>query len=139
MLTTILLGGITHHYVAPKLNYCNRINKIGTIRHTYAAILVGNDKIQAGPLMGVDSACGAISGALLSVSISEFFKIMAGGYNTNFKEFNDRGINPPTFMGLTPLAGLDYRLNLYKSKDLNISLDTLISYGIVSHGISVSF
>jgi hypothetical protein len=139
MLTTIILGGITHHYIAPKLNYCNTINNIGTIQNNYIGVMVGNKRFQGGFIKGKDSACANITGLISSYNLSDNFNFMVGGYNTNFKEFEQRNMVPPSVFGVTPIVGVNYKIPLYENKKTKISLDTLFSVGIVTHGIAVTF
>lgn len=135
MLTTILLGGITHHYMGSNLPFCNRINDVGTITNPYIVAMRGTSEFKAGMILGTDSACGFIAGPISSLRITNNLDFILGAYNTNFKEFNDLGIRPATVWGVTPVFGLDYKIKLSD----RVSLDNLISIGIISHAISVSF
>jgi len=139
MITTLIFGGITHHYFQQKLNYCNKINKVGTIKNNYTGILIGNKKAQIGIMKGRDSACAKIKGILSSLNFSKKMSFMIGGYNANFKEFRDRSMEPPSIGGITPVIGLNYKLPIYKTNTTKISLDTLFSIGIVTHALSVTF
>jgi len=135
MLTTILLGGITHHYIGSSLPYCNRLTDFGTITNPCIAAMVGSTNAKAGFIAGKDSACGNIVGPVASFYVANNLDFVVGGYNTNFKKFHNLGIEPPSFIGLTPIIGLDYKININK----NVSLDTIMSVGIVSHALSISF
>lgn len=135
MLTTILLGGLTHHYIGSNLPYCNRINSVGTITNPYVVVMNGTETAKAGFIFGVDSACGTIAGPVSSFKLSENVDFIAGAYNTNFKQFRDLGIEPPTFAGITPVIGINYKLRLSD----RVSLDNIVSFGIISHAISLSF
>jgi hypothetical protein len=135
MEASLLYGGITHHYIASKLNYCNKINNYGTIHNEYVIGMVGSKKFKAGFIKGTDSACGSIFGPLASYSIYKNLELIVGGYNTNFDAFNARGIKPMAIGSITPIIGLDYRIFVYK----NLSIDTLVSYGVISHSLRVDF
>ena len=140
MLFELFLGGITHHTIAPQLNYCNVINKsTGTIKHRYGALLVGNEDFKIGGIIGQDSVCAPIRGLLSSTKITDNLQFMLGGYNVNTKQFLDRGIQPVKMYGITPLIGLAYKIPIYENENIKTSFDTLISFGIISHGISVKF
>lgn len=131
-------GGITHHYIASNLNYCNRINNVGTIQNTYNALLIGN-KFKLGVLFGKDSACGNISGPIASLNLSENIDFIAGFYNTNTKVFAKRGIIPPSAGGVTPVAGYNFKFPLYTSDKYSIKLNNIVSFGIITHAISLDF
>ena len=135
MLTTILLGGLTHHFLGSSLPYCNRVNNFGSIVNPYAVVMTGTEDLKAGFILGTDSACGTIAGPISSFKLSDNVDFIAGFYNTNFREFNKIGIEPPNIAGLTPVVGINYKVRLSKS----ISLDNIISVGIVSHAVSFSF
>ena len=137
MILSLLYGGITHHYLASNLPYCNRIgySLSGTIKNEYVIGLVGTKKYKIGAISGKDSACANITGPISSVNIAENFDFIAGFYNTNFKEFNKLNIEPPSVLGVTPVIGIDYRIKLTN----NISIDNLISFGIITHSLRVDF
>jgi hypothetical protein len=139
MLLSILLGGITHHYIAPNLNYCNTINDSGTIKHEYVIAMVGDNDAKIGVIKGKDSACGDIFGGIAALSLTDNLDFMLGGYNTNFKKFEERGIVPPSFSGVTPVFGLNFKIPLYKSGDTKVSIDNLISFGIITHALNFTF
>jgi len=139
MLTTLLLGGITHHYIATDLNYCNQINEVGTIQNNYVGALVGSKGLQIGLIMGKDSACGDIVGPIASLNVNDSFSFIVGGYNTNHKKFYDRDITPITSGNITPVLGIDYKIPLYKKNDTIIALDNIVSFGIITHAITISF
>jgi hypothetical protein len=107
----------------------------GTIHNEYVIGLVGTDKYKIGAITGKDSACGNIAGPISSINIAEDFDFIAGFYNTNFKEFNKLNIEPPSVLGVTPVIGIDYRIKLTN----NISIDNLISFGIITHSLRVDF
>ncbi len=135
MLTTILLGGLTHHFLGSSLPYCNRVNNFGSIVNPYTVVMTGTEDLKAGFILGTDSACGTIAGPISSFKLSDNVDFIAGFYNTNFREFNKIGIKPSNIAGLTPVVGINYKVRLSKS----ISLDNIISVGIVSHAVSFSF
>lgn len=139
MITTLLFGGITHHLINYDFNYCNLINNVGTIQNNYAGVLLGSKTFQIGLLKGRDSACGNISGPIMYYNIYEEFGVIAGYYNTNTKRFYERGIPPITFNGYTPIIGIDYKYKLYENKGTLISIDNIISMGIVTHALTISF
>lgn len=134
-MISLLYGGITHHYLGSNLPYCNRINNFGTIHNEYFIGLVGSDEIKVGALVGKDSACGSIAGPVSTFKINPYFDLVLGGYNTNFNKFRKLGIEPPSVIGITPVAGIDFKLPVTK----NISLDTIMSYGIITHAIRINF
>jgi hypothetical protein len=138
-MISIIYGGITHHYLASSLPYCNRINNSGTIHNEYVIGLVGSQDFKIGILSGKDSACGNITGPIMAAKISENVDFMLGGYNTNFKEFHKLGIEPPSMNGYTPIVGLDFKLNLYDGENFDIKLDNLVSLGIITHAVSINF
>lgn len=139
MLTTLLLGGITHHYIAHDLNYCNLINEIGTIQNNYVGVLMGSKDLQIGLMVGKDSACGDIIGPIASLNLNDKFSFIVGGYNTNHQKFYNRGITPITSGDITPVLGVDYKVPLYKNNNTTIALDNIISFGIITHTITISF
>lgn len=141
MILSLLYGGITHHYLGSNLPYCNRIggNEFGTIHNEYIIGLVGDNKTKIGGIVGKDSACGSIFGPVATFNIEEDLDFVIGGYNTNYKEFHDLNIEPPSFNGITPIVGLDYRIPIYKSKNTTVSVDNVISIGIISHSLRVDF
>jgi len=137
LVLSLLYGSITHHYIASKLPYCNRIknNSFGSIHNEYIIGLVGSEQHKVGLISGKDSACGNILGPITTIKILKNMDFVLGGYNTNFKKFNQIGIDPPSFNGITPIVGFDYRINLTK----NMSIDNLISIGIITHSLRVDF
>jgi hypothetical protein len=135
MITSILLGGLTHHYMLPQGNYCNKVNSNGSILNPYTIVLVGNTTLKTGAILGTDSVCAPIYGSVSSVSVYKNLDFMVGGYNTNSGAFQERGLNPISINGITPIIGFDYRIKLYK----NITLDTLVSVGIITHALRVDF
>jgi hypothetical protein len=128
-MISILYGGITHHYMAPKLNYCNTVNNVGTIHNEYIIAMAGTR----------DSACANIVGPIASFNVSENVDFMIGGYNTNFNAFEKRGMLPPNFNGITPIIGLNFKIPLIRQDNFEVSLDNLVSFGIITHALSVSF
>lgn len=140
-MISIIYGGITHHYLASNLPYCNRINNnsFGTIHNEYVIGLVGDEDFRIGLLSGKDSACGNIIGPIMAAKVYENVDFILGGYNTNFKEFHKLEIEPPSIGGYTPVMGLDFKLNLYDGESFKVNLDNVISLGIITHGISVNF
>lgn len=139
MLTTLLLGGITHHYIAHDLNYCNLINEVGTIQNNYVGVLMGSKNLQIGLMVGKDSVCGDIIGPIASLNLTDKFSFIVGGYNTNHQKFYDREIAPITSGDITPVLGIDYKVPLYKNKNTTIALDNIVSFGIITHAITISF
>jgi hypothetical protein len=137
MVLSLLYGGITHHYLGSSLPYCNRIsnNKFGTISNEYFIGLAGNKNNKIGFISGKDSACGNIFGPITTVNISNNIDFVLGAYNTNKKEFNKLNIEPPSIAGVTPVIGLDYRIRITN----NVSIDNVISLGIVTHSIRIDF
>lgn len=135
MDASILLGGITHHYLQPSMNYCSTINKYGTIANPYVIGLAGSSTLKAGFILGKDSSCGNILGPIVSYSLLKNLEFIAGGYNANFDSFEGRGMKPIQRYGVTPILGLDYRVFLRK----NVSIDTLVSYGIITHSLRIDF
>jgi hypothetical protein len=137
MVLSLLYGGITHHYLASNLPYCNRINNntFGTIHNEYVIGLIGDEDFKVGVLSGKDSACGNILGPITTTKITEDLDFVLGGYNTNFNKFNKLGIEPPSINGITPVIGVDYKIKLTD----NVSIDNLISVGIITHSLRVDF
>jgi hypothetical protein len=141
MYATILYGGITHHYMASNLNYCSRINNnnFGTIHNEYVIGLVGSKDNKVGFIKGKDSACGNIFGGIATMNMSENLDFVIGGYNANSKTFEKRGIITPSISGITPVIGLDFKIPLYEEGDFKVSIDNVVSFGIITHALSVSF
>lgn len=135
MITSILLGGLTHHYMLPKGNYCNTINSNGSIVNLYTIVMAGSATLKTGVILGTDSVCAPIYGSVSSINVYKNLDFMIGGYNANTSEFLNRKLKPTSIHGITPLIGFDYRIKLYK----NITLDTLVSVGIVTHALRIDF
>ena len=137
MVLSLLYGGITHHYLGSSLPYCNRIgnNSFGTIHNEYVIGLIGNEQSKIGLISGKDSACGNILGPIATTNMSDNIDFVFGGYNTNFKKFHELGIEPPSIAEFTPVVGLDYKIKLSN----NISIDNLISIGIITHSVRIDF
>lgn len=133
-MITLGIGGITNHYIAYSANYCNKINNYGTINNEYVIAMVGN-KNKLGILKGKDSACGNITGVISSMSMSDNLDFVLGGYNANIKTFAKRGLIPPNINGITPVVGLNYKLDITD----NLKLNNVVSYGITTHFISYEF
>lgn len=133
-MITIGFGGITNHYMLPSGNYCNLLNKVGTIRNEYIIAMVGN-KNKIGIIKGKDSACGNITGAISSINVSGNLDFVLGGYNANIETFAKRELVPPNINGITPIIGLNYKLNITD----NLKLNNVLSYGITTHFISYEF
>lgn len=138
-MISLIYGGITHHYLASSLPYCNRINNVGTIHNEYVIGMAGSENFRVGILSGKDSACGNILGPISATKISENVDFMLGGYNTNFDKFHELGIEPPSIGGITPVIGFNYKLNLYNSDNVKVNLENVISVGIITHALSVNF
>lgn len=139
LMLSLIYGGITHHFIGSNLPYCGRINDSGTIHHEYVIAMAGTSTAKIGLIKGKDSACGNILGPISSFSLSENVEFLAGGYNTNFKEFEKLGIRPPSISGFTPVLGLDFRIPIYQDDDIKFSIDNLVSLGIITHALRVDF
>jgi hypothetical protein len=135
LIISILLGGITHHYLGSSLAYCNSLNKFGTIYSPYTVVMLGDKEKKLGFIKGKDSACGDIFGPVASFYLSENVDFIAGSYNANFKAFEERGMVPPSVFGITPILGINYKIPITK----NIEIANVVSIGIISHSISFSF
>jgi hypothetical protein len=48
MMFSLMLGGLTHHFISPNLDYCGLVNNVGTVRNEYLVGLVGNDRAKVG-------------------------------------------------------------------------------------------
>ena len=123
---------------APDLNYCKKIGGLGTITNPYVIGMVGNTNSpwKVGGLVGKDSVCGNIGGVIATYEFNKNWELVVGGYNTNYKKFINRGFEPVTIgKTITPVVGLNHRLYLNK----NISLNTTISLGIITHGLRFDF
>jgi hypothetical protein len=139
-MLSIIYGGITHHYLAKDLPYCNTIKGgMGTIHNEYVIAMAGSSDFRLGALVGKDSACGNIFGPMSATRLSDNIDFMLGGYNTNFKKFRERMIEPPSIGGITPVIGLDFKIPIYEEGDTKLSLDTLVSVGVITHAINFSF
>lgn len=138
-MVSILYGGITNHFIGSNLNYCNSLNKIGTIHNEYAIVLTGSKNKQIGFIKGKDSVCSNIFGIISSFRIDQNIRIIAGGYNTNTRDFEKRNIRPVSIKGYTPLIGMDYELPIYKSTNFEIVFHNLLSLGITTHSVGVNF
>jgi hypothetical protein len=139
-MLSLIYGGITHHYLAKDLPYCNPIKGgMGTIHNEYVIAMAGSKDFRLGLISGKDSACGNIMGPISATRISDNIDFMLGGYNTNFKKFRDRMIEPPSIGGITPVVGLDFKIPLFEYEDTKLSLDTLVSFGVITHAINLSF
>jgi hypothetical protein len=101
--------------------------------------MAGNKDFKLGVLSGKDSACGNIFGPISAIGLSDNIDLMLGGYNTNFKKFKDRGIEPPSIRGVTPVVGLDFKIPIYESGSTKLSIDTLVSVDVVTHAINFTF
>jgi hypothetical protein len=134
-MISIMYGGITHHYMAPTLNYCKTINNVGTIHNEYVIAMAGSANAKIGILKGKDSACANIVGSISSFKLDDNVDFMLGGYNTNFKAFEKRGIIPPSIGGITPVVGVNFKIPITD----NIKINNLVSIGIITHALSVEF
>jgi hypothetical protein len=139
LMISLIAGGITHHYIASHLKYCNRINNSGTIVNEYFILSAGTEEGRLGLLKGKDSACGDIYGAMVFASVNPYLDFVVGGYNTNFDAFRRRKMHPVVESEITPVIGVNFRIPLYTSKDFSVNIENLISYGITTHGIGVTF
>lgn len=140
-MISLLFGGITHHYIGSSLPYCGRINNnnFGTIHNEYVIGMVGDDNFKFGLISGKDSACGNILGPVLSKNVYGNLDFVLGGYNTNKGAFYKRNLEAPSINGITPIIGLNYKINLYKNNNFKINLENVISYGIITHSLSLNF
>ena len=121
--------------MAPKLNYCNTINNVGTIHNEYIIAMAGSEEAKIGILKGKDSACGNVVGPISSFKLSAYTDFMLGGYNTNFDTFQKRGIVPPSIFGFTPIIGLNFKIPITDT----IKINNLVSFGIITHALSLEF
>lgn len=135
MIFALMLGGITHHYIGHSLDYCNRLNNIGTIQNDYVVLMVGDNEKKFGFIKGRDSVCADILGPISSFVLADNVDLVLGGYNTNRSEFNERNIIPPSLFGITPIVGVNFKVPIYR----NIEINNLVSFGIISHAISYTF
>lgn len=138
-MLSLIYGGITHHYLSKDLPYCNKIGGVGTIHNEYIIAMAGDKDFKLGVLSGKDSACGSIFGPISAIGLSDNIDLMVGGYNTNFKKFKDRGIEPPSIRGVTPVVGLDFKIPIYESGNTKFSIDTLVSVDVITHAINFTF
>lgn len=140
-MVSLLVGGITHHYIGSSLPYCGRINNnnFGTIYNEYVIGMVGSEDFKAGIISGKDSACGNILGPILSKNIYGNLDFVLGGYNTNKEDFRKIGMEAPSIGGITPVIGLNYKVNLYKNNNFKVNLENVMSYGIITHSLSINF
>lgn len=134
-MISLLFGGITHHFIGSNLPYCNRINSVGTIHNEYIVAMAGNSKTKIGFIKGKDSACGDIFGPVSSFKMSDNTDFVLGGYNTNFDDFKKLGIIPFSIGSVTPVVGFDYKIPITK----NLEIHNIVSFGIISHSIGLSF
>lgn len=138
-MISLMFGAITNHFIGHDLNYCNKMNNVGTIHNEYVIAMAGSKDVQVGLIKGKDSVCADISGLISSFRLDDNFRLIIGGYNTNEKQFKQRGIEPPTINGITPVIGIDYEIYLHKSDNLELVLHNLVSLGITTHSIGVNF
>lgn len=138
-MASIIFGGITHHYILPTGNYCNRINNYGTIKNEYYIVMFGDNSSRIGFIKGKDSACGDIFGPVSTINMYKNIDIIFGAYNTNYKKFKDLGLEPPSVAGVTPILGLDFKIPLYETMDFSVKLENVISIGIITHAVSFNF
>lgn len=140
-MISLLLGGITHHFIGSSLPYCGRINNndFGTIQNSYVIGMIGDDDLKIGIISGKDSACANIVGPVVSARMAENLDFVLGAYNTNFKSFHKLGIQPPSINGQTPIVGLNYKINLYDGDNFKVNINNIVSVGIVSHALSIDF
>ena len=138
-MISILLGGLTHPYINSHLNYCNTVNSYGSIQNNYVVAIAGDRGKKLGFILGKDSACGNIFGPVSSFNISGNLDFVLGGYNTNFKEFDKLRIKPSSIFGITPIVGLNYKVDLYRHNNFEVKLDNIVSLGIITHAVSFNF
>jgi len=134
-MISIMLGGLTHHYVGSNLNYCNKINNFGSIANPYVVVMAGNKNSKIGLITGKDSVCANIVGPISSFYIKENLDVIVGGYNVNRAEFKEREIQPFSISGFTPVLGINYKIPITK----NISVNNLVSFGIITQSIGINF
>ena len=141
MIITLSMGLLTHHIVGEDLDYCNQINDLGTISNTYFTLTAGEERGHVGAIIGQDSVCGNIFGVMGEYFITKNIGVVLGAYNTNTKQYNDRGIDPLNLDGteITPIIGLNYKTYLHKSEDYGIILNNLITPYILSSSIGIQF
>lgn len=138
-MISLIYGGITHHLIGSNLNYCNTVNNYGTIHNEYFIAMAGTKNSKLGFIKGKDSACGDIFGPIASFSIANSLDFVVGGYNTNFEEFEKRNINPVSVGSITPVIGVNYKIPILKKSSYEVNLNNLVSFGIITHAISVDF
>ena len=119
----------------PKGNYCNKINTYGTINNSYQIVLVGDKDVKVGIINGKDSVCASITGLVSKFRINDNFDFVLGGYNANIQDFNKRGLIPPEVGGVTPIVGINAKINL----KYGFFINNVISFGITTHFISYEF
>lgn len=139
MITSLIYGGITHHYLTHNFPYCNTINNVGTINNSYVIATIGSEKFKGGIISGTDSTCSPIMGLITQTKLTDNFDFVLGAYNANERAFEDLGITPISMYGHTPVVGVNYNITLYEKKDFKIKLHNLISIDIISHAIGIEF
>lgn len=139
MLYTLILGGLTNHYIGSSLPFCNRINNVGTIINPYAIALVGNENAKFGAIVGTDSMCNKIAGPISSFKLGENFDFVLGAYNNNYRHANPKQMESLGFPRITPVLGVNYKISLYKSTNFSVELNNVLSLGITTHALAVNF
>jgi hypothetical protein len=138
-MVSIIYGGITHHYINSHYNYCNSLNNFGTIHNEYVIAMAGSSDVKFGFLKGKDSACGDIFGPISSFKMNDSVDFMLGGYNANYEDFEKLGMVPFSVAGVTPVIGLNFKLSIYKTPYFDVTLNNLVSVGIITHALSLDF
>lgn len=137
-------GSITTHYVKNDVKYCKELDNNGTIHNNYYSLRYGS-KNKFGVFFGEDSVCNKIRGSVNSIYLSDSFDFVFGGYNNNYKRVKsiDLGFartNAFLFNNqITPVLGLNYRIELYKYKEYKLQLNNILSLGITTHNITFDF
>jgi len=134
-MISIMLGGLTHHYIGSSFNYCNKLNDFGSIANPYTVVMAGTKNSKIGLITGKDSVCANILGPISSFYLKENLDVIVGGYNVNREEFKKRQIEPLSIGGFTPVLGVNYKLPITN----NISINNLISFGIITQSIGINF
>lgn len=138
-MVSLLYGTIVHHYINNNLRFCNEINEHGSVYNQTFVALIGDENKKIGFLKGNDCACGDIFGPISSFTLANNLEFLVGGYNTNYREFENLGIESPSILGITPVLGLDFRIPIYENKNFKVTIDNLVSIGTITHALRVDF
>ena len=133
MVLSLFYGGITHHYLASNLPYCNRINNnsFGTIHNEYVIGLIGDEDFKVGVLSGKDSACGNILGPITTTKLSDNVDFVLGGYNTNFDKFHKLAIEPPS------IGGTPFQVRKSRKDPLGMAMIVLSILSVLAAGFAL--